>query len=323
MPKEENKTDIKNTNKINNNKELSSLKNKPVPKNIKQHKTYYYAVKRGRTAGLFPTWEKCKAEVIGFPGALYKKFDNLNDAKKYLVFTNTTKRRKKKVDLSDVVAAKKVSMKIKKGTIILQTDTHQNLKEKINKLEKKKYNPKSVTNKYHPDFWTTYRKKYYLFTDGSFNTKSKKSGYAVYLGDKATNIIEDMKGATNNYCELKSILVCLELIKKYINFIKYPIIIVSDSEYSIKSITEWMPRWKKNNWMTASKKPVANLDLIKKIDKLMLFLNDKTLEKDLQFSFLHQNSHLSRPKDCKENSIKYQLWEGNYIVDFLAQNIDN
>ena len=55
--------------------------------------------------------------------ALYKKFDNLNDAKKYLVFTNTTKRRKKKVDLSDVVAAKKVSMKIKKGTIILQTDT--------------------------------------------------------------------------------------------------------------------------------------------------------------------------------------------------------
>ena len=120
--------------------------------------------------------------------------------------------------------------------------------------------------------------------------------HAVYLGDKATNIIEDMKGATNNYCELKSILVCLELIKKNINFIKYPIIIVSDSEYSIKSITEWMPKWKKNNWMTASKKPVANLDLIKKIDKLMLFLNDKTLEKDLQFSFLHQNSHLSQTK---------------------------
>ena len=32
MPKEENKTDIKNTNKINNNNKLSTLKDKPDSK---------------------------------------------------------------------------------------------------------------------------------------------------------------------------------------------------------------------------------------------------------------------------------------------------
>jgi ribonuclease HI len=313
-------------------------KNKNIKLNKGQKKEYYYAVKKGHSTGIFPNWDACKKQVIGFPGALYKKFDNITDAKKYLVssFMRSNKKKssksksndldslddKNKLNVQKVMSAKKIASLLKKGTIMLQTNTHENLKKKIEHLELKQYNIKSVSNKYHPDFWTLYRKKHYLFTDGSFKTNTKKSGYAVYLGKNATNIQEDMKGATNNYCELKSILVCLELIKKYINFIKNPIIIVSDSEYCIKSITEWMPKWKKNDWLTASKKPVANLDLFKKIDKLMMFLNEKSLNNDLQLSFLHQNSHLSRPKDCKENSIKYQLWEGNYIVDFLAQNID-
>lgn len=290
-------------------------------------KNYYYAVKRGTNIGIYTSWDECKKQVIGFSGALYKKFDNINDARNYLVFTNTkkskTKKEKEKSKLKEIISAKKAAKLLKKGTIILQTSTHNNLKIKINKLEKKSPNLKSVSNKYHPDFWNVYRKKYYLFTDGSFKTNTKKSGYAIYLGEKATNIQEDMKGATNNYCELKSILVSLEIIKKYINFIKYPIVIVSDSEYSIKSITEWMKNWKNNNWMTSSNKPPANLDLLKKIDKLMIYLNEQAIKKDIKFSFLHQNSHLSRPKECKENSIKYQLWEGNYIVDFLAQNIDS
>lgn len=43
-----------------------------------------YAVKKGMTTGLFDTWEECKASVEGYPGAEYKGFSNLAEAKTYL-----------------------------------------------------------------------------------------------------------------------------------------------------------------------------------------------------------------------------------------------
>lgn len=44
----------------------------------------YYAVKVGKTTGIFETWEECKASVDGYPGALYKSFKNLADAHGYM-----------------------------------------------------------------------------------------------------------------------------------------------------------------------------------------------------------------------------------------------
>lgn len=43
-----------------------------------------YAVKTGKTPGIFTSWEQCKASVEGFPGAEYKGFATLNDARAYL-----------------------------------------------------------------------------------------------------------------------------------------------------------------------------------------------------------------------------------------------
>jgi DNA helicase-2/ATP-dependent DNA helicase PcrA len=40
----------------------------------------YYAVKRGRTVGVFETWEECKRSTNGFPGAKFKKFESEKDA---------------------------------------------------------------------------------------------------------------------------------------------------------------------------------------------------------------------------------------------------
>lgn len=42
----------------------------------------------------------------------------------------------------------------------------------------------------------------------------------------------------------------------------------TDSTYVKKGITEWIHKWKKNNWKTASKKPVANQDLWQQLDAL-------------------------------------------------------
>ncbi len=44
----------------------------------------FYAVKKGKVTGVFKTWEECKAFVDGFPGAEYKSFTTVEEAKAYV-----------------------------------------------------------------------------------------------------------------------------------------------------------------------------------------------------------------------------------------------
>ena len=44
----------------------------------------YYAVKKGRSTGIFATWEECKASVNGYSGAQYKSFSTPEEAQRYL-----------------------------------------------------------------------------------------------------------------------------------------------------------------------------------------------------------------------------------------------
>ena len=44
----------------------------------------YYAVRKGKTTGIYRTWEACKELVDGYPGAQYKSFRTLEEAQAYL-----------------------------------------------------------------------------------------------------------------------------------------------------------------------------------------------------------------------------------------------
>ena len=44
----------------------------------------YYAVRKGLKTGIFGTWEECKKNVIGYKGAIFKKFKNKIDALNFL-----------------------------------------------------------------------------------------------------------------------------------------------------------------------------------------------------------------------------------------------
>lgn len=46
--------------------------------------TKYYAVRVGKESGIFTSWDECKKQIHGYPGALYKSFTSLDDAKSYL-----------------------------------------------------------------------------------------------------------------------------------------------------------------------------------------------------------------------------------------------
>lgn len=52
--------------------------------NTKGIKMKYYAVKKGRKTGVFPTWAECEKQVKGFSGAIYKSFPSLAKAKTFI-----------------------------------------------------------------------------------------------------------------------------------------------------------------------------------------------------------------------------------------------
>ena len=44
----------------------------------------FYAVRAGRKTGVFLTWDECKKQVMGFPGASYKGFATQAEAEAFV-----------------------------------------------------------------------------------------------------------------------------------------------------------------------------------------------------------------------------------------------
>lgn len=56
----------------------------------------FYAVRRGRTIGIFESWDACRAQVHHFPGAEYKAFPNREEAEAFLLSRSICQPTKKK-----------------------------------------------------------------------------------------------------------------------------------------------------------------------------------------------------------------------------------
>lgn len=56
----------------------------------------FYAVRRGRTIGIFESWDDCRAQVHHFPGAEYKAFPNREEAEVFLASRSSSQPTKKK-----------------------------------------------------------------------------------------------------------------------------------------------------------------------------------------------------------------------------------
>lgn len=47
-------------------------------------KPRFYAVRRGRTPGIYRSWDECKAQITGFSDASYKKFSSREEAEEFM-----------------------------------------------------------------------------------------------------------------------------------------------------------------------------------------------------------------------------------------------
>ena len=61
----------------------------------------YYAVKIGKEAGIYETWDQCKTMVHGYPGAVYKSFSTREEALAFLGEENKVCESEKKEELPE------------------------------------------------------------------------------------------------------------------------------------------------------------------------------------------------------------------------------
>lgn len=107
-----------------------------------------------------------------------------------------------------------------------------------------------------------------MYTDGACSGNPGAGGYGTILRYKDTSgayhekeLTAGYKLTTNNRMELLAVITGLEALKKPCR-----IKIYSDSKYFIDAFEQkWIDSWIKNNWKTAAKKPVKNVDLWKRL----------------------------------------------------------
>ena len=104
-----------------------------------------------------------------------------------------------------------------------------------------------------------------IFTDGACRGNPGKGGWGVMI--RSNGLEESLYGGdlntTNNIMELTAAIKALEHIPENSN-----VVLTTDSKYVMQGITEWIKNWKIRNWKTASKKPVLNKELWKRLDNL-------------------------------------------------------
>lgn len=104
-----------------------------------------------------------------------------------------------------------------------------------------------------------------IYTDGSCRGNPGSGGFGVIVteNDKIINAYSHFEEkTTNNREEMKAIIWALY------NYGHLNPIVYSDSSYSINTFTNWMWKWKQNNWIKSDKKTPENLDLIKLFDMI-------------------------------------------------------
>ncbi|OMP85733.1 Ribonuclease H [Diplodia seriata] len=255
----------------------------------------FYAVQSGRVPGVYTDWPSAQKQTTGWTRPKYKAFPTRAEAEAFVkagkkvgesvsnvavevdVQSDTTtgkkseppaKKQKKAAAAEDAAATD--SGPLEPGTGPLPEGAEDGfdpgiiLNPETGKVEYKTEEQMAATKKMPTG--DSKGGMLRIYTDGSSLGNGKKgsvAGVGVFFGPlDERNVSEGLVGArqTNQRAELTAIQRALEIAP-----LQRDATIFSDSNYSINCVTVWFVNWRKNNWLTAAKKPVENKDLVEAI----------------------------------------------------------
>lgn len=105
-----------------------------------------------------------------------------------------------------------------------------------------------------------------IYTDGGCDPNPGVGAWAAVLEHNGykKELVGGERETTNNRMELLAAIHALEALRE-----SCIVLMHTDSQYVQKGITEWMPKWKRQNWRrgrTPTSSPVKNADLWRRLD---------------------------------------------------------
>ncbi|CAD5213008.1 unnamed protein product [Bursaphelenchus okinawaensis] len=273
----------------------------------------FYAVAKGRNVGIYNSWDDCKAQVNGFSGPVFKKFNSQAEAQDFVdskrsAGSNGYQRQyqgnsgieveSNKTPSNSITNSKPStagyntnrralfgSANVSRGPFTIPSNrmtvqepsSSQSTENDRGPVRKRFHHPngdyggakKAKFSNPHSDAPT-------VWTDGACRGNGKKrarAGWGVFWGDgHQDNSCGPLIGQeqTNNRAEYTAVIEALKTAQRK-GYDKLNI--NTDSNLLVKSMTEWMPKWRRNGWKTAAGAPVKNKDLLVAINELCQKVN--------------------------------------------------
>ncbi|MBC7162776.1 MAG: ribonuclease HI [Immundisolibacter sp.] len=106
-----------------------------------------------------------------------------------------------------------------------------------------------------------------IFADGACRGNPGPGGWGALLryGEQERELWGGEAHTTNNRMELTAVIRALEVLQR-----PSRLHIVTDSQYVLHGITQWLAGWKRRGWRTADGKPVKNQELWQRLDELLV-----------------------------------------------------
>ena len=176
-------------------------------------KKKYYAVKVGKTPGIYGTWSECEEQIKGFPGALYKGFATLDEAEKFILADKVEKIAPENEDITrEIISADEFNAMVNDRITSLNQD------------------------------------EIIAFVDGSYDATEEKSAFGVimisYGGNKDTLYKAFTKKLGEDFIALRNVAAELEGVIEAINWS----IACSKKKITVFYDYEGIEKWATGEW---------------------------------------------------------------------------
>ncbi|EPQ29300.1 uncharacterized protein PFL1_03055 [Pseudozyma flocculosa PF-1] len=262
----------------------------------------FYAVQRGKQTGVYTSWTECEANVRGFNGAVFKKFDTRHEAEAF-VKSHSGYHKGASADfipLHDDTPSQPSSSKDNKkrhrqesvaSTASSSSSSKRVKEEKINATAS---SSKAVFPRPQYSADGSKVKTINVFVDGSGlgnGKKSARAGWGVYWEDQSLHGLNEARRVpgpiqTNNRGELMAMIRAIQLCPDP----EAQLVIHTDSQYSMDCVEKWISGWRKRGWINSMGTDVMNRDLVRRLDREMASCKLRPkLVKVLAHSGIHGN----------------------------------
>lgn len=239
----------------------------------------YYAVRKGRRTGIFETWNEIHPLIDKFVGASFKKFKTQKEAEDFVADNHEcTRTLVKQTKMTMFFKKKDTAGPVTPPSMSTSTSNREGQPKKLITLKKLVNGPSSsITSTSGGISLFAEKEKVYAYCDGSTFNNGKKNasgGIGIWFGHGHKNNVSEpytIEVPTNQRTELYALAKTMKILDGFANNNpdkKYEFHIYTDSEYSYKNVTQRIPAWIQNGWITKSGTPVKNKQLNEELHKI-------------------------------------------------------